>query len=360
MKLSALALILLLVQTPGLQVPAFGPPTRTPAPTSPNELATLRAGIALYEQGKIDDAIAKFDEVLKDSPDNAMALYELALANVAKKDYQRAIDLAAKATEFKGSAPEVAQYYGLIGNTLDLAREPKQAIEVYSKGLEYAPAASLYYNMAVTYAQSLTDVPSAKTALKKGATIDPSHAGTHLLLARLFLLDNLNTPALLALSRFLILEPGSARTADAYQIWFRLLNGTLTQGAKSIEIAVNPSQKKEEGDLMQLDLHISLSKVAAMKSAEGRSQVQLLADQVEMLFGVYASSAAGDDSATFLWKYYMPFIAEMSQKKMVEPFVYYVSQRTNLPGVREWLTVNRERVLEFLAWAKQYQFPKTV
>jgi tetratricopeptide (TPR) repeat protein len=360
MKLSALPLVLFFVQTAGLQVPAFGPPTRTPAQNSPTELATLRAGIALYEQGKVDDAMAKFDEVLKGSPDNAMALYELALASVAKKDYQRAIDLAAKATEFKGTASEVAQYYGLIGNTLDMAREPKRAIEVYTKGLEYAPAASLHYNMAVTYAQSLADVPSAKAALKKGATIDPSHAGTQLLLARLFLLDDLKTAGLFALSRFLILEPGSARTPDAYQMWFRLLNGTLTQGAKSLEISVNPAQKKDEGDLMKLDLHISLSKVAATKSAEGRSQIQLLADQVDLLFGVYASSAAGDDSATFLWKYYMPFIAEMHQKKLVEPFVYYVSQRTNLPGVREWLTVNRERVLEFLAWAKQYQFPKTV
>jgi tetratricopeptide (TPR) repeat protein len=142
MKLTALPLIALLVQTPGLQVPAFSPPTRTPAANSPADVVTLRAGIALYEQGKYDEAIAKFDEVLKGSPDNAMALYELALSSVAKKDY------------------------------------------------------------------------------------------------------------------------------------------------------------------------------------------------------------------------YMPFIAEMQQKKLVEPFVYYVSQRTNLPGVREWLTVNRERVLELLAWAKQYQFPK--
>lgn len=125
-----------------------------------------------------------------------------------------------------------------------------------------------------------------------------------------------------------------------------------------MQITVNPSQKKDEGDLTTLDLHISLSKVAAMKSAEGKSQIQMMADQVDILFSVYASSPPGDDSAAFLWKYYMPFIAEMRQKKLVEPFVYFVSQRTTMPGVREWLTVNRERVLEFLAWAKQYQFPK--
>ena len=45
----------------------------------------------------------------------------------------------------------------------------------------------------------------------------------------------------------------------------------------------------------------------------------------------------------------MPAPHGAAQKRnFVEPFVYYISQRTDLVGVREWLTVNRERVLAFL------------
>jgi hypothetical protein len=36
--------------------------------------------------------------------------------------------------------------------------------------------------------------------------------------------------------------------------------------------------------------------------------------------------------------------------------VYYVSQRTDLPGVREWLTANRERVVTFLDWSRKFTF----
>ena len=107
---------------------------------------------------------------------------------------------------------------------------------------------------------------------------------------------------------------------------------------------------------MQMDLHISLSKFAAGKSAEGKSQIQQLADQLHMLIGVWSSLDPGDNRGTFLWTYYMPYFVEMHKQNMVEPFVYYVSQRTDLPGVREWLTVNRERVVAFLDWSRKFAF----
>jgi tetratricopeptide (TPR) repeat protein len=354
-----LVLLLSVVEPQALSVPAFAAPTRTAVASTPQEIVTLREGIALYEQRKYDEAFAKFDAVLTASPDNTMAMYEMALVHFARKEFQRAIDLAAQGATYVAEPAALAQYYGLIGNTLDAAREPRKAVEVYAKGIEFAPVASLYYNMAVTQAQSLADVPGAKVSLKAGARLEPGHAGTHMMLGRLFAMDDLKTPAILALSRFLILEPASQRTPDAYQLWFRLLNGTLTapQGAAGpANIGVNPAQKKDEGDLMQMDLHVSLSKFAAGKSAEGKSQIQQLADQLHMLIGVWSSVDPGDNRGTFLWTYYMPYFIEMHKQNMVEPFVYYVSQRTDLPGVREWLTVNRERVVAFLDWSRKFAF----
>src|SRR5688572_32948828 len=43
-------------------------------------------------------------------------------------------------------------------------------------------------------------------------------------------------------------------------------------------------------------------------------------------------------------KYDEAYFIEMQQKNFVEPFVYYVSQRTSIPGVREWLTANDAQV----------------
>jgi tetratricopeptide (TPR) repeat protein len=352
------AVMVLQAQTTGLVVPPLGPPTRTAPATTQQEAAVLREGIALYEQRRLDEAYAKFEAVYKANPACTMAVYEMALVHFAKKEFQRAIDMAAIGAAYKDQPGPLAQYYSLIGNTLDAAREPRRAVEVYQKGLEVAPAVGLYYNMGVTQAQSLSDLPAARTSLKAGARLDPMHGSTQLLLAKLFGLDGLQTPALFALSRFLILEPATARTNEAYQLWFRLLNGSLQTGADGKPtIVVNPGQKKDEGDVSKLDLHISLSKLAAAQSAEAKSQIQTMADQLDMLFQVFAKVEPGDDKDMFVYTYYMPYFTQMQKQGHVQPFVYYVSQRTNLPGVREWLTVNQDKVTAFLDWSRKFQFP---
>jgi tetratricopeptide (TPR) repeat protein len=343
-------------QSPALTVPALSAPTRdAPAPT-PAETATLREGIAFFDQRRYDEAMAKFREVADANPHNVVAIYEIALVHHARKELQQAIDVAARGTTYRSSS--LAQLYSLIGNTLDQAGEPRRAVEVYEKGLEHAPTGgSLAYNLAITYAQSLKDVAAAKAVLKRGARAEPNHAGNHLLLGRLFLVDDLRAPALLALSRFLMLEPGSSRTAEAYKQWYAILNPNL--GPSGTEVRVNPNQKKDEGDLARLDLHIAMSKVTISKTPRP-TVIQSIAAQVEMLFGVYAAEQPmrpGDDD-TFLWSYYMPFFRELSRQKHVEPFVYYISQRVNLPGIREWGAANTTRVQAFLDWVRGYAWPK--
>jgi tetratricopeptide (TPR) repeat protein len=362
MPFTAVLLTLCLGQSPStaLQVPAFAPPTKTPATPTPAETTTIRLGTMLYDQHKYDEAIDRFEEVAKDSPDNMVALYELALAYSGKKEIQKAIDLAARGTQYKVPEVQLAQFYGMIGNLLDGAGEPQRAIEVYRKGIEVAPGAgSLYYNLAVTFSSGLKDVESAKKALKQGAIADPNHAGTQLTLGKLFLTDDLKTPALLALSRFLMLEPATARTAEGYSLWIRVLNGGIApSGQGGLNLTVNPNQKKDEGDLTKLDLFIGMSKAAALKSGADASQIQQLASQLDSLLGVYAGQQPGDDKATFLWTYYMPYFAEMKKMNFVEAFVYFVSQRTTLPGTREWLNANRDRVTAFVTWSRNYAWPK--
>src|SRR5262245_50107199 len=103
MPLTAILLTVCLGQTPssGLQVPTLGPAVKDPATPTPAETTTLRLGIMLYDQRKYDEAIDRFEEVLKDNADNTVALYELALAYSGRKETQKAIDLAARGTQYK-------------------------------------------------------------------------------------------------------------------------------------------------------------------------------------------------------------------------------------------------------------------
>lgn len=340
-----------------LNVPPLRPPTRDYVLPTAAETAALRSGIQLYERGDYDKALEVFQRTFAEYPTSMMAQYEIALTHVARKEYQKAIDAAAKATEFKD--PELARVYSLIGSVLDMTGDPTRAVEVYRQGIEFATeaAGTLYFNLAITYAQSLNDIPAAKAAVKQAALLDPAHASSQLLLSKLFLREDLRTPGLFAIGRFLILEPASTRIQEGYSIWYGVIRGNMVPDGKGgTTVKVNPAQSKDEGDLTQLDLHITLSRIAAMAESE-KTEIQKMAFQVDALLGVIASTPAAKDTSSFMGRYYMPYFLEMREKKFVEPFVYYISQRTPFPGVKEWLSANTERVNAFLSWSRSYEWP---
>jgi hypothetical protein len=341
---------------PALTVPPLLAPTREYVlPTGP-ENALLRSGIQFYERRDYDKALELFQQAATEFPTSMTAQYELALTYAARKDFQKAIDIAAKATDFKD--PELARVYALIGNVLDMNGEPKRAVEVYRKGIEFATetTSTLYYNMGITYVEALKDSPAAKAAFKQSALVDPTHASTQLMLSKMFLRDDLRLPGLFAIGRFLILEPASTRIQEAYTLWYGVIRGNMgPDGKGGMTVKVNPTQSKEEGNLTQLDLHISLSRITAMAEPD-KTEIQRMAAQVDMLLDVISSTPAAKDTSTFLGTYYMPYFLEMRAKKFVEPFVYYISQRTPFPGVKEWLSTNQERVDAFLSWSRSYEW----
>jgi tetratricopeptide (TPR) repeat protein len=336
----------------------LAPPVRQSPPITPAEAPVMREGIALYDQGKYDDALVRYEQILKANPNSTGAMYEIAMTYQQKRQFQMAIDLAAKGTEY--SSPQLPQFYALIGNILDTQGQTEKAIEVYKKGiaLNTPNAGTLYLNMGVSYENGMKDFVSAKTAFKEGALVDSAYPGLHLQLATIYLGQGLKTPVFMAYSRFLVLEPNTPRAQTAYNAWRAMLDNRATPvvppGSPLYDYIHSP-QLTDEGDLTQLDAALITSKAAA--AAPGKTQIQLLVDQVDNLFGAYATMPAGKDKDTFLWKYYIPYSLEMKQKGFVEPFVYFINQSTNLPGVRDWLNANPVRVNAFLLWSRAYRWP---
>jgi tetratricopeptide (TPR) repeat protein len=358
MTLFTLSLLLFQIAAP-LQLPDLQPPFRDSAPNSPAVTAILRTAETLYRQGKFDEAIARYEEALKLNSDSGLLLNQLADAYFQKKDYQKPLETADKGVQYKSNY--LPLLYTTLGNSLDVVGQPQDAIEVYKKGVALSPnVGTLHYNLGVTYLASLRDAVQARAAFKQGALADPNHPGNHFQLAASFVTDDLKTPALLAVSRYLVLDAAADRAAPRYNLWRQLLNGNARPPDQNgqIQFVVNPNQKKDEGNLQILDMDISMSKVVSFKASAGKPPMQVLFEQVDSLFAMYAKRPPGDDKDKFLWTYYMPYFTEMQQKGFVEPFVYYASQRTTIAGVREWLTANGERVRAFLDWSKNYSWPR--
>ena len=334
-------------------------PKLTPAPTSDNQRRLIKEGIALHDRGDFDGAIAKYEEALRENPDNAWALYELGYSLQEKKDYKKSLEIAYKGAQYKSD--QLTGFYILIGNNLDMLGESKKAVEVYRQGIKFNPDNQmLYYNLAVTYTR-LNNLEDAKKTLKKSALLNPNHPSSHLLLAQIFSQTRYKTPALFAVMRFLVLEPKSQRAPTAYRIFSDVLRGGVGQGKNpnEINIFVDMGAKKDEGDFGALELTLSLSKaVGATEKNKEKSEAQQLVDQLNTFLGVISETDPKGDRSKFTWQYYIPYFIELKKRNYIEPFAYYISQSSNISGVPEWLQANEARVNEFVSWSKSYQWAK--
>lgn len=344
------------------EVPVLAPPTRDTAPTTEAGMTRLREGYRLFKDEKYDEAIAIFQEMLADDPESVGAMHEMALTFLAKGDYRRAIESAARCASFR--FPELDKCLAVIGSAYDLAGEPARAVEAYDRAIAILPAAgTLYFNKAVTQLQALQDVAGGLATLKRGAVADPTHAGTQDLLARMFFDRDLRTPAFLAMSRFLILEPATPRTREAFRLWYTVFNSNVMPGPDGTfkpgpdgkyEIVLNPRKPKDEGDLTQLDTYLAFSQIDAVVIPFETQPGPRLVRQFTTYMNAVSGHEPGLDANTFLFQYYVPYFKELHGRKHSEAFMYHVIQQWGFPGVREWLDGHRSEVEAFLAWDKAY------
>jgi tetratricopeptide (TPR) repeat protein len=355
-------LVLVLSLIPAV-VSAQSTPTRTATASTPAETATIEAGIKLHDAGKFEEAIAKYEEVLKLSPANMTALYELSYSFAANKEYEKSLAAATRGTEYQSEL--LPMFYDLIGGAYDLMGETQKAIDAYKRGIQIVPDASmLYFNMGVTYLESLKNPVEARRAVEKAIALEADQPEFHLVLGQVFQTGGYPAPAFLAFSTYLILDPAGPRALAAYGFWRAILRGefdmgqTASAGQPRPPAAAQPgAAKTDEGDFGDFESAIKRSQQTVIAEMDrGSDELPPFLAHVNRIVAMLADRPA--DRASFVGTYYLPFFAELKAKNFVEPFVYWSMQRAPVPGVREWITSHQSEVREFVTWSRNYHWPK--
>jgi hypothetical protein len=101
-----------------------------------------------------------------------------------------------------------------------------------------------------------------------------------------------------------------------------------------------------------------LSLLAARDIAEnkGKTVMQLAVENFNSLLGILSEVGADKKQVGFAWNYYRPYFVEMKARNYVEAFCYYIHQSDKSAEVSAWLTMNAQKVNEFLAWSKSYKW----
>ena len=356
--LSVLAILVLLVSG----VLAQKPPAPTLEPTAPTEAQKqlINQGVALHDKGDFAGAIALYEEVLKQNPNNIQALYEMSYSYFAKKDYQKCVDAASRAAQYKSDL--LGATYSQWGSCLDDMGKATQAIDVYQAGIKLSPSGYLlHFNLGLTYAR-LKQFDEARAVLKQAAVLKPDHASSHRLLSIVFNEGGYRIPALLAASRFLVLEPNSQRSEPALAMIRNVMQTGVTPAGdgKNISIVMDPTQKKDEGNFESVTLFMSLIKAADYsEESKNKSEMQKLVHAFESLFAMLSETDSKSDRKKFTWAYYAPYFGEMKKQGHVQAFTYYINQRSSAPEAKNWLNQNQSKVEAFLSWSKTYRWPNT-
>ena len=337
----------------------FKRPTRTAAEATPEQKALLKEGIELHDKGDYDGAIKKYESILSINPDNVSAIYEMGFSYFAKQDYKKALEINEKGVEYTSNI--LSRFYMQIASCLDHLGNWEKAIDIYNKVIKDYPQEDLVrFNLALTYSQHQKP-ELAISNLKEELYFNPSHPTSHLLLGALLKNNDYRIPAIFALSRFLILEPQSGRSANALAGLQDLINGgVVAKDEKNISIFMDPKSKKDEGDFDSLQMALSLVSAGRFleKNAD-KSAMEKEVEQFRSFFQIMLEMIGKDkDKLKFTGKYYVPYFLAMHEQSYVETFVYLIHAGSKDKEVHDWLDKNMERVRAFLDWNKKYQWPQ--
>lgn len=105
--------------------------------------------VQMEEAGRLDEAVAIYEGILKQDPSHAPSAINLGTIFYHRHEYERAEALYRSASE---TDPNYALAFFDLGNVLDELRRMPEAIEAYQAAIRLAPRyADAHYNLALAY-----------------------------------------------------------------------------------------------------------------------------------------------------------------------------------------------------------------
>jgi tetratricopeptide (TPR) repeat protein len=304
------------------------------------------AGVKLHDKGDYEGAMKAYKKALALNANTIRAYAEMCNTAFALHDYDHVIEYSDRVIAAKSDFVDMA--YMSKGSAQDMMGKPMDAIATYKRAIEaYPDNYLLYYNLAFT-SYNVKDNKQAVDALQKGLRLHPAHASSHLLLGYIMYEEGHRVKSLLALYNFLLLEPASARSADAWKtVSEQLIHGVQKKTGKSINIFIADSAHSDE--FRTADMGLSL--LAASKDIDinkNKKPSELFADNTASFFSILGNTKKENTGSW--WDYYVSYFAAMNKDKQVEAFSYYISQAKDDKAVTTWLKKNEDKVEALLLW----------
>lgn len=316
----------------------FLPFTSLYAQNADDTQSLIKQGIALHNQGKYPEAIEKFKAALKTGPENAYANYELAFSLYASKKPAEAIPYLEKATKTDNAKLSVPAWC-LLGSIYDEAHQTQKAIDAYDAGIKTDPDyPQIFYNKGIAYFRN-QQYAEAEACAINAIKHDPKNASSQRMYALVAFHQNKRMNALLGFCSFLLLEPNTARSAEAYNNIQSILKGGLL-GGKNGSVTI-PLSSKEIEEISRLNLIITtITTSAQTKKLEGMAQLEY---ELKSIFTLAGQLAEKKTDKTFFDTFFAAYFYKLAQSDNVPAFAKLVVNKTVDAGLNDWLKITERK-----------------
>lgn len=335
MKLSSILFVIALLIIPSILV----------AQTDIEKL--VMEGIEHHDKGEYDKAIESYKKALKIDPNSPLVNYEIALSYFSNEDYKKAVKYSDAVLD-EGSE-YIQQAYVTKGSALDMMGKTKESIKVFEKAIkETEPNYLLYFNLALNYYRA-DDLVNAEENTILAIEQNPSHASSHLMLAEINNKKGNTVQTLLASNFFLLLEPYTSRSENAYNILMSKVNGNVSKDEEkpnTINIMLSGNNDSQFGAA-----ELMISMLEASKSLEknkGKTEDELFIEKLQSFFNILGDLKK-EENKDIWWNFYVDFFYDLSQSEHMETYCKYITQIGN-ENSQKWLSEHEDKLTAFDKW----------
>ncbi|NML56072.1 tetratricopeptide repeat protein [Chryseobacterium cheonjiense] len=301
--------------------------------------------VKLIDDSKFDEGIAILKECEKIDPADYTYPYEIAYAQLKKKDYKSAISQLEK---IKNYSSIQADYYQLLGNTYDYDNNPEKAIATYEEGLKKFPnSGGLYLEKGVMY--EFDKPEEAIIIYEKGIKADPTYPSNYYRASNLYLRSNNKLPGLLYGEIFVNLERTTKRTQEMSEKLYNTYKDAIDiKDEKSNSISICKVISVDVNSINRNKVPLCMMFEASMLlSALGQKEFNLnsFAEIRNKFLKEYLSRIKKDYPNVL-----MDYFKKMEDNKVFDAYNHYVFQIGNEKAFADWKQKNEAEYKRFVDW----------
>ena len=238
---------------------------------SEEENERIDLALSYSDNGREDEAIAIYDELIKKHPDVSGLKFEKAYCYYQKQDYKNAY----KTLKPTLSAPDAnPQYFAVAGNAQDMMGKPKDALKTYQAGLEKFPDSGYLHLETGNVLIGLGYTAQGVGYYEHGIEVDPGFASNYYRAAQLLSTDYPVKAIIYAETHNLIYDPNGPRWPEVSKLLYDAYNEnihfeadtvrttfsrdrTITIDKKDVESGASPTSLLEQMSRIARELSFS-------------------------------------------------------------------------------------------------------